>query len=224
MSTAAFSAYGTEVRVSDGGTFAPLSIQAATATTPIAIHLTAPHGVVDVSHGVITGAVGLTGLNGAWVLEAINTTDLRLRSSVGTGTYTGSGVLTIDGIFATIAELRDVQDAGSRTDLIDVSAHDGDGYSSEIPTLKRTNTIRLDINYVAGDPTHDETTGLMALYESGEYRDWLLVLPPYPGAGTKAAGHLRGFVSYYTLPLPVNGAVQAQVELAFDGAFTWTGG
>jgi hypothetical protein len=141
---------------------------------------------------------------------------------VGNGTYTSGGTLTKVGTFASIAELTNVQDAGSRVDMIDVSSHDGSGYSSEIASLKRTNAMRLSINLVPDAPTHDETTGLLSLYNSGAARDWLLVLPPYPGTGVKATGHLHGVVSYYTLPLPVNGAVTAEMELAFQGAFTWT--
>ena len=115
-----------------------------------------------------------------------------------------------------------MQDAGTRTDIIDVSAHDGSGYSSEIATLKRTNTMRLSINLAPDHPSHDENTGLLSLYNSKAYRDWLLVLPPYPGTGRKAVGHLLGLVSYYTMPLPVAGAVTAELELAFDGKFDWT--
>jgi hypothetical protein len=222
MPTSAYSAYGTEMRLSDGVAIG-VPITAATWTTPIVITTLTQHLIADVGYGTVVGVLGNPAANGAWILEAVTPFTLRLRGSVGNGVYTSGGNLVLAGTFAPIAELRDVQDAGSRTDLIDVSSHDGDQYSSEIPTLKRTNTIRLDINYVVDHPTHNETTGLMALYETGERRDWLLVLPPYPGTGVKAAGHLYGAVTYYTMPLPVNGAVQQQVELAFDGALTWRG-
>ena len=195
---------------------------AATNASPIVLTLANPHGVVDVSWGTVVGVVGNTGANGGWVLERVTATQLRLRGSVGNGTYGGGGTLTIPGTFASIAELTNVQDAGSRTDLIDVSSHDGNHYSSEIPTLKRTNTMRLSINLAPDHPTHNETTGLLSLYNSGVRRDWLLVLPPYPGTGVKATGHLFGSVSYYTMPLPVNGAVTAEMELSFDGEFRWS--
>jgi hypothetical protein len=222
MSTQAYSAYGTQVRVGDGIPLAVLTINAATNTAPILVTTTAAHGVIDVSYATIAGVVGNAGANGSWVVEAVTTTQLRLRNSVGNGTYTSGGTLTKVSTFASIAELTNVQDAGSRTDVIDVSAHDGSGYSSEIATLKRTNTMRLSVNLAPDHPTHDEVTGLLSLYNSGARRDWLLVLPPYPGTGRKATGHLYGAVTYYTMPLPVAGAVTAEMELSFDGAFSWT--
>lgn len=228
MTTAAYSAYGTELRLSNGIPSAQGPLTDATNATPIVVTTLAPHGVIDVGWVTVAGVVGNTGANGQWIADAVSTTTLRLRGSVGNGAYVSGGTVQLAGEFFAIAELRDVQDAGSRTDLLDVSAHDQDGYSSEIPTLKRTNHLRLDVNYVPDHPTHDETFGLMALYNSGAQRDWLLVLPPYPMAfgppsgGVKAVGHLYGSVVYYTLPLPVNGAVQAQVELAFDGEFRWS--
>lgn len=222
MSTQAYSAYGTQVRVADGIPLAALTITAASNTAPILITTSTPHGVVDVSYGTITGVVGNAGSNGSFVLEQVTTTQLRLRNSVGNGTYTSGGTLTKVGTFASIAELTNVQNAGSRTDMIDVSSHDGNGYSSEIASLKRTNAITLSVNLVPDHATHDEVTGLLSLYNSSARRDWLLVLPPYPGTGRKATGHLYGSVTYYTMPLPVAGAVTAEVELAFDGPFTWS--
>ncbi len=219
MPTNAYSAYGTQIRLSDGVVLAPWNITGATNATPIVITTATPHNVPDVSYGTVTGVTGNAGANGSWVVETVTPTTLKLRGSVGNGTYAGGGLFTRTANYATIAELTNVTDAGSRTDLIDVSSHDGFGYSSEIPTLKRTNHMRLDINLVPDHATHDEVTGLLSLYNSGVQRDWLLVLPPYPGTGVRAAGHLYGAVIYYTLPLPVAGAVQAQLELAFDGKF-----
>lgn len=222
MPTLAYSAYGTQVRIGDGVALAPLALTAATQTSPITVTTSAPHGVVDVSYATVSGVLGNTGANGSWVVETVTPTTLRLRNSVGTGTYTSGGTLTRQSTFAYIAELTDVQGAGSTTDLVDTSAHDGSGYSSQITTLKRTNTLQLNVNLVPGHATHDEATGLLSLYNSSAYRHWLLVLPPYPATGVKATGHMYGFVDYYTETLPVNGVVAAQFTLAFDGAFTWT--
>lgn len=220
MPTQAYSAYGSQVRIGDGVSPGGANITAATNTTPIVI--TAPaHGIVDVSYGTVTGVGGNTAANGSWIVERVSATQLRLKNSVGNGAYTSGGIITIASTFAYVVELTNVQDAGSRTDLIDTSAHDGSGYSSQIPTLKRTNQMRLDINLVPGNPTHDEDTGLLSLYNSSAYRHWLLVLPPYPGTGLRSAGHAYGHVNYYTENLPVNNVVAAQFTLAFDGAFTW---
>lgn len=224
MATQAYSAYGTQVRIGDGIALAPLTIVSATNATPIIVATSIPHGVPigDVSYGVVSGVGGNTAANGSWVIEATTGTAFVLRDSVGNGTYTSGGTLTIQSTFAYIAELTDVQGAGSSTDLIDTSAHDGSGYSSQITTLKRTNTLQLNVNLVPQNPTHDEDTGLLSLYNSGAKRHWLLVLPPYPATGVRATGHMYALVSYYTEALPVNGVVAAQFELATDGSFDWS--
>jgi hypothetical protein len=223
MPTQAYSAYGSQVRIGDGVALAPLTITAATFATPIVITTSAAHGVPigDVSYGTVSGVLGNTAANGSWVIEGVTTTTLRLRNSVGNAAYTSGGTLTKVSTFAYVVELTNVQDAGSRTDLVDTSAHDGSGYSSQIPTMKRTNQMRLDVNLVPGHATHNETTGLLSLYNSSAYRHWLLVLPPYPGTGRRSTAHIYGHVNYYTETLPVNGVVAAQFTLAFDGAFLW---
>lgn len=221
MATAAYSALGTAVRVSDGNP-GILTVTNATNTTPITITTSAVHGIVDVGWVTVAGVGGNGGANGAWVAQFVSTTSLILRGSVGTGAYTSGGTATVPGSFASIAELRNVTDAGSRTDLIDVSSHDSGGYSSEIGSLKRMNQMQLDVNLVPNHPTHNPTTGLLYLYNSGVGRDWLLVLPPYPATGVKATAHFFGKVIYYTINLPVTAALQAQITLAGDGKFTWT--
>lgn len=222
MATQAFSAYGSQVRMGDGAVVGSAAISAASGTAPIIITTAVPHGILDISYGTITGATGMTSLNGSWILERLNTTQVTLRNSFPNSPYLGGGILTVVSTFAYIVELTNVQDAGSRTDLIDTSAHDGNGYSSQVATLKRTNQMRLDVNLVPGNPTHDELTGLLSLYGSSAYRHWLLVLPPYPVTGRRSVGHVYGGVVYYTESLPVAGIVAAQFTLAFDGPFEWS--
>jgi hypothetical protein len=169
MATQAYSAYGTQLRVGDGTPLAALTITGATNATPIVVTTSTNHGVTDVSYAIVAGVGGNTAANGSWVVERVSNTTLTLRNSVGNGAYTSGGTLTLQSTFASIAELTNVQDAGSRTDLVQVDAHDGNGYSSEIPTLKRTNQIRLDTNLAVDDPTHDIEDGLLSLYDSSEY-------------------------------------------------------
>lgn len=221
MATAAYSALGTAVRVSDGNP-GILTITNATNASPIVITTSAVHGIPDVGWVTVASVGGNTAANGQWVAQRVDNTSLILRGSVGNAAYISGGTATVPGSFASIAELRNVTDAGSRTDLIDVSSHDSGGYSSEIGSLKRMNQMQLDVNLVPDHPSHDALTGLLALYNSGAGRDWLLVLPPYPATGVKATAHFFGRVIYYTVNLPVTAALQAQITLAGDGALTWT--
>ena len=226
MPTAAYSSYGTQVRMSDGVSFGSYPIIAATQTSPIIITTGVVHNIIDVSYGTITGVLPANqGANGSWLLERVSATQLKLHNAAGIAAYGSGGTLTPSGTFAAIAELRDAQDAGAETTVVDVSSHDGNGYSSELPLLKRTKRMRLDINLVPGHPTHDEVTGLLSLFNSSARRDWLLVLPPYaPLSNYKVAYHVFGAVQYYTVPFAVDQALQMQVTLAFDGKMTQTVG
>ena len=53
-----------------------------------------------------------------------------------------------------IPELRNATDIGMAFAMVDVSAHDGSGWSSNIPTLKRGKPITLEMNYIPSDPAH----------------------------------------------------------------------
>ena len=226
MPTAAFAAYGTQVRIGDGVALAPLTITAATQTAPIIITTSVAHNIVDVSHGTVTGVLPANqGANGSWLLERVSATQLKLHNAVGAAPYTSGGTLVRSSTFASIAELRDVQDAGAESTMVDVSAHDGDGYDSQIPVIKHTKRMRLDLNLVPGHATHNQTTGLLSLFNSSARRHWLLVLPPYaPLSNYRVAYHLFGAVQYYTVPFAVDQALQMQVTLAFDGPITQTVG
>ena len=220
MASEAFAAYGTEVRVSDGVPLSALTINAATNATPIVVTTSTNHGVTDFSYGTITGVVGTTSANGTWILERVSNTQLRLRGSVGNGAYVSGGSLVIAGTFATIAELRNPNDAGMQTTTVDVSAHDGDGWSSEIVVTKSTQAMRLDVNLVGDDPTHDPDTGLLSLFQSGAKRHFLLVLPQ-PPTGFKPVCALFGFVNAYETGFVVNQALQATFTVEFDGGMNW---
>src|ERR1043166_8914288 len=152
MPTQAISAYGIQVRLGDGVALTAVSISAATNATPIVI-TTAAHGIPvgDVSVVTVAGVGGNTGANGTWVAQALTTTTLRLRGSVGNGAYTSGGTAQRTDTFTTIAELTNLEDQGLSTTVIDISAHDGNGYASRIPTFLNGNTMRLSLNLV---PAH----------------------------------------------------------------------
>ena len=123
MPTPAYSSYGTQVRISDGVTFGSYPIIAATTTAPIIVTTGVPHNIIDVSHGTVTGVLPANqGANGSWLLERVNATQLKLHNAVGVAAYGSGGALTPSGQFASIAELRDVQDAGAETTVVDVAA------------------------------------------------------------------------------------------------------
>jgi hypothetical protein len=113
-----------------------------------------------------------------------------------------------------VPEVLNIEGLGSRTDLVDVSAHDGAGYSSEIPTIKRNNPITLTINYIPANATH---ALLKAQYDAGSSTAYSVTL-----AGTPTSTwSFNAIVSQWLMnPLPVNGVPQLAVIFNPDGLIT----
>lgn len=116
----------------------------------------------------------------------------------------------------TVPELINLDGLGSRTDLVDVSAHDGSNYSSEIATIKRNNPITATMNYVPGNTIQNS---LKAQYDAGTSTAYSVTLPGTP----QAVWSFNAVVSQWQLnPLPVNSVPQLAVILNPDGPITIT--
>lgn len=217
MTTQARPAFGAALRLGDGTPTAAKTISGATNATPIVITTTTPHGVADIGHGTVAGIVGTTAANSVWIVEMVTTTTLKLRGSVGNGAYVSGGTFTPDSTYATIAELRNITDAGFAMTKEDVTAHDSvGGWGVELPILKRGKAMRLDLNLVPSNPTHDNTTGLIFVGLGQLSRPWLLVYPGTP----RAAVAFKGWVDQHETSLPI-GVLRGTVVVGIDGAMDW---
>ena len=164
MPTLAIAAYGTELRLGNGIPLV-IPVSAATNTAPIVL-TTAAHGIAltDITWIAVAGVIGNTGANGGFIAEAVTPTTLRLRNSVGNGTYGGGGFVTLRSTFTKVAELVNITPIGISFNMVDASAHDtGGGWGTSIPTFKRGVDMRVELNLVPDHPTHDETTGMIGL-------------------------------------------------------------
>jgi hypothetical protein len=217
MPTQAISAFGVELRLGDGVAHAPLALSAATNATPIVITTTAPHGVTDVSYGTVAGVVGNTAANGSWVVERTSATQLKLRGSVGNGGYVSGGTLTINSSYTAVAEITDIADLGATAQLVNVTAHDAaSAWGSQIPTFLSTGNMRVTINHVPGDPTHDETTGIWNLFVNRTRRPIMIVLPGTPAAA-RTVWCMTASVTGWNENMPVNAALTAQIGIEGAG-------
>jgi hypothetical protein len=117
---------------------------------------------------------------------------------------------------STVPEVVNIEGLGSRTDLFDVSAHDGSGYSSQIATIKRDNPITVTMNYVPGNATQ---ALLKAQYDAGTSTAYSVVVPGSP----TATWSFNAVVSQWQLnPLSVSNAPQLAVIFNPDGVITIT--
>jgi hypothetical protein len=114
----------------------------------------------------------------------------------------------------TIPELTNITELGGTFGVVDVSAHDGNGWTSRIPTLLDGGTIRATFNMVPTNPTQVSLKTAMLARTSTAFR----VL--YPPAGTPM-WTFNAFVTNYRVPgAPVNGQLQLNVDLTVDGPIT----
>jgi hypothetical protein len=209
MTTLAIAAYGIQLRLGDGVASGPAPITAATNATPIVLTTSVPHGIVDVGTVTVSGVLGNTAANGTWIGERVSTNVIKLRGTVGNGAFTSGGNLIRTDTFAVIAEVTNLVDVGIQATLVECSAHDGNAWTSRKPTLLSGNTVRLSLNFVPTNPTHNPTTGLEFLLLSKTRRGFLVVFPDV----LKTTWWFSGFVTGHRVAGPVAGILSAETTI-----------
>jgi hypothetical protein len=114
-----------------------------------------------------------------------------------------------------IPELRNASDIGMSFAMAEVTAHDGNGWSSSIPTLKRGKPITLDLNWVPGNAQH------AALLAAAQNRASTAFQVVYPTSGNPTWS-FSAFVGDFGVPgVPVDGPLAIRVIITPDGAMTF---
>jgi len=114
--------------------------------------------------------------------------------------------------FAThvLKEVRNATDIGMAFAMADVSAHDGSGWSTSIPTLKRGKPITLEMNFVPSDLGHQ------ALFTAAQNRTSSAFIVTLPTTGNPS-WTMNVFVGDIGIPaVPVDGALPLRVILTPD--------
>jgi hypothetical protein len=115
-----------------------------------------------------------------------------------------------------IPELRNATEIGMTFAMAEVTAHDGNGWTSSIPTIKRGNPITLDINWVPTNAQHQ------ALLTAAQNRTSTAFSVVYPTTGNPT-WTFNAFVGTFTVPgVPVDGALAIRVIITPDGAMVFT--
>jgi len=133
----------------------------------------------------------------------------------GTLFQTGDGAPTE--AFTTVAEVREIGGPNMSRDAIDVTNHSSPGaWRQFISGLKDAGEIPLDLNFLPADATHDQSTGLLSLFVSGEQNNFRLILPDAVTTQLAFAGIVTGFEIVPSL----EDRLQANVTIKVTGAVT----
>jgi hypothetical protein len=111
-----------------------------------------------------------------------------------------------------IPELTNATDIGMAFNMVDVSAHDGNGWSSSIPTLKRGKPITLEMNFVPGNAVQ----GSLFVAAMSRASTAVQVVLPTTGNPTWDFNAFVGDIGIAAAP--VDGALPLRAILTPDGA------
>lgn len=119
--------------------------------------------------------------------------------------------------FTEIARVESISGGGITQEFDDVTAHDApDRYRQRIPTLLDQGEISFGIIWDPADPTHDNTTGLLAELTGGTLSNYRVVFPTSP----TVQWTIPAFVTGFEWEAPVDGALRATITLQPSGAPT----
>lgn len=113
-------------------------------------------------------------------------------------------------VFTTIAKLKDIKIDGMSRNMHE-SAIQQEEWINVLPGVLKAGNASFGVSFLPSDPTHDETTGLIALLRSGAKTNFQFMFPN--GKTWQFAGYVSGF--------PVN--APADGELTGDVTITFTG-
>ena len=118
--------------------------------------------------------------------------------------------------FTTIAEVTDISGPGGTTNMIDVTSHDANGYTKQIPGLKTVGDVTFDIFFNAG-ATQGFASRLYLDWVNKTKRNFQIVIP----TTSPKTGSFAAYVSGWDPSFPVDGAITVSVTITVDGSVTW---
>lgn len=121
--------------------------------------------------------------------------------------------------FSTIAELRSIPFPQLQGERIDVTTHDSPGFVRQfVSGLDDLPAATFDINWLPGNATHDETTGLLSVQRSKAVRVFKVTLPT--AVSPTKVFTFSGQVLQFNPTVPVDNVMQASIQLQPSAAPT----
>ena len=135
----------------------------------------------------------------------------QVKSSFGTFLQMGDGGAPEN--YTTIAEVGDISGPAVSRDTEEVTNHSSpDGYEEFITTIKRSGEVTFPINFIPDNPTHDQSTGLLGVLDSGVLKNWRLLL-----STTGRRWQFAALVTAFEGSSPVVGKQGGDVTLKISG-------
>ena len=120
--------------------------------------------------------------------------------------------------YTKLAQVKDISGPSITRDTIDVTNHGSpSGYSEFLASLKDGGEVTFDIEYDPADPTHDDTTGVMALIDENTPRNWRLIFPVAAVSGYHGL-QFKALVTGFQPAAPVKGSLTSSITLKVAGA------
>jgi hypothetical protein len=117
-------------------------------------------------------------------------------------------------VFTTVAEVKDITLPDLGNEREDVTVQTTTGRHRVYKTmLQKDATVEFEVNFVPGDATHDSTTGLVALANSGDEANYQVVMPDED----QTTWTFAAVVDTFQPSGPVAGILTASVVLAVSG-------
>lgn len=135
----------------------------------------------------------------------------QVKSSFGTFLQVGDGAAPEN--FTTVAEVGDISGPAISRDTEEVTNHSSpNGYEEFITTIKRSGEVTFPINFIPTDPTHDQTTGILAWIDDGILRNFRILI-----STTGKRWQFAALATNFEAASPVVGKNSGDVTLKISG-------
>lgn len=122
--------------------------------------------------------------------------------------------------FTIIGQVKDIEGPNMSRETVDVTHHQSTGgYRKFLASLRDAGEITFSVELDPSDPSHDQNTGLLALFEKDTATNFRLVFPVEGQVGYLGYA-FAGFVTGYSPKAPVTGSLTADITIRVAGAIT----
>lgn len=116
--------------------------------------------------------------------------------------------------FTTIAEVTDISGPSFSRESIETTSHDSTGgYREFIPGLREGGEVTFSVNFMPGDTTHDQSTGMLNQFDDDNVHNWQVVYPTTPAK----TWNFAAFLTKFDTKAPVGDKLSADITLQVSG-------